>query len=254
MGTLHIVGIGPGAEDLVTPRARRVLEQAQAIVGYTLYVDLVRTWLPDAPFYSSPIGSEEERARRALALATELERVALLGSGDAGVYGLAGLAHELLEDYSAGAGPIPDIEVVPGVTAATAAAALLGAPLGHDFAAISLSDLLTPWQTIVRRLEAAASADFVIALYNPTSRARHPRFLEACSLLLRHRAGSTPIGIVTDASREGQQVLVTVLERLPSAGVGMLSTVIVGNSMTRIAGGRMVTPRGYAISRSTSRP
>jgi precorrin-3B C17-methyltransferase len=245
MPTLSLVGIGPGAEDLVTPRARRALEQAAVIVGYTRYVDLVRAWLPGACFLAYPIGSESERVREALSLAARHEHVALLGSGDAGVYGLAGLAFELRAAMAWGEGGAPEVEVIPGVTAATAAAALLGAPLGHDFAAISLSDLLTPWEVIARRVEAAAAADFVIALYNPASRARRRQLDEARAILLRHRTPETPVGIVTDAARAGERVLLTTLAAMPVEEVGMLSIVIVGNSQTFVDDGRMVTPRGY---------
>lgn len=246
MGTLYIIGLGPGAEDLLAPRARRALEQAQAIVGYERYTELVRRWLPSAPLYAYPIGAEVERAQAALRLAAELDRVALVCSGDAGVYGLAGLVYELRAATPWQHQP-PAVEVIPGITAATAAAALLGAPLGHDFAAVSLSDLLTPWEVIVRRLEAVAAADFVIALYNPTSVARRHRLEEARALLLRHRPPKTPVGIVTNAEREGQQVVVTTLGELPTQAVGMLSIVIVGNSQTRVEDGRLVTPRGYRL-------
>lgn len=246
MGTLYVVGLGPGAEDLLTPRARRALERAQAVVGYERYTELVRRWLPAASLHPSPIGAEVARVRQALRLAAELEHVALVCSGDAGVYGLAGLVYELRASTVWKHGP-PAVEVIPGVTAATAAAALLGAPLGHDFAAVSLSDLLTPWEVIRRRLAAVAAADFVIALYNPASPARQHRLAEACAILLRHRPAGTPVGIVTNAEREGQQVVVTTLDELPTSGVGMLSIVIVGNTQTRVQDGCLVTPRGYRL-------
>lgn len=245
MNTLYVVGIGPGAEDLVTPRARTALEHASVIIGYAGYVDLVRPWLPDARFLPSPIGSETERARQALMLAARGERVALLGSGDAGVYGLAGLAHEVREAIDWAGRTPPRIEVIAGVTAAIAAAALLGAPLGHDFAVVSLSDLLTPWPVIARRLDAVAAADFVVALYNPAGRARRRGLAEAHAILLRHRDPATPTGIVTNASRPGETVLLTRLADLLTHDVGMASVVIVGNAGTRVLDGRMVTPRGY---------
>jgi precorrin-3B C17-methyltransferase len=217
------------------------------IVGYALYVELVRVWLPDACYRVSAIGGEVERTREALLLAADLERVALLGSGDAGVYGLAGLAHELRATLDWGGRTPPAIEVIPGVTAATAAAALLGAPLGHDFAAVSLSDLLTPWDVIARRLEAVAAADFVVALYNPASRSRRQQIEAARSILLRHRAPQTPVGVVTDASRASERIIISTLATMPVDEVGMLSIVIVGNSQTFIHDGRMVTPRGYGL-------
>ena len=245
MGTLYVVGIGPGAEDLLTPRARAALARAEVIVGFSGYLDQVRRWLPAARLQPSAIGAERERAEAVLRLASAHERVALVGSGDAGVYGLAGLAFELRAalDWPA-AGP-PTIEVIPGVTAMLAAAALLGAPLGHDFAAISLSDLLTPWEVIVRRLEAVASADFVVALYNPTSAARRQRFEQAVAILARHRPPGTPVGVVSDGERPGGTVVLTTLATLPQAAVSMLSIVLVGNAATVVLDGRMVTPRGY---------
>jgi precorrin-3B C17-methyltransferase len=247
VGTLSIVGVGPGAEAQITAAARAALESADVIVGYSLYLDLVRAWLPDANFRPSPIGDEAARARDALLLAAEHERVALVGSGDAGVYGLAGLAYELRAAMVWTGRPPPEIEVVPGITAALAAAALLGAPLGHDFAVISLSDLLTPWEVIVRRLRAAAGADFVLALYNPTSTRRGHRFQEALAILRAVRAPETPVGVVANAYREGQRVTVTELASLEAGMVDMLTIVLVGNSQTRVLDGKMVTPRGYGI-------
>lgn len=247
MGTLYVVGIGPGAPDLVTPRAREALERAEIIVGYALYLELVRAWLPGGTFRPSPIGDEVARACEALWLATEHRRVALVGSGDAGVYGLAGLAHELRATLDWGERRPPAIEVIPGITAATAAAALLGAPLGHDFAAVSLSDLLTPWDVIVRRLEAVAVADFVVALYNPASRSRRRQLDEARAIFLRHRPAGTPVGIVTGATRAGERIIMTDLAGLPAHEVGMRSIVIVGNAATFVHEGRMITPRGYPL-------
>jgi len=245
-GTLYIVGIGPGSPDHLTARARLVLESADVIIGYGLYLDLVRTWLPQAQYRPSPIGDEEGRTREALLLTRTHARVALVGSGDAGIYGLAGLAHEVRGALEWGAAGPPPLEVIPGVTAAVAAAALLGAPLGHDFATVSLSDLLTPWETIARRLEAAARADFVLALYNPTSRRRGHRFAEALTIIRRVRDPATPVGIVTNAYRAGQAVVVTDLASVESSPVSMLTVLIVGNSQTTVRDGRLVTPRGYS--------
>lgn len=243
MGTLYVVGIGPGAEEHLTAHARTTLESAEVIVGYSRYLDLVRSWLPGADLRPSPIGDEAARTRAALVLAAERARVALVCSGDAGVYGLAGLAHELRAEMDWGGSHAPAIEVVPGITAATAAAALLGAPLGHDFAVISLSDLLTPWERIVRRLRAAAEADFVLALYNPTSSRRGDRFRQALAILRACRPPQTPTGIVTNAYREGQSVTVTTLSAVEQHPVDMFTTILVGNSQTRVIDGRMVTPR-----------
>lgn len=244
-GTLTIVGIGPGDHDLVTHQAEAVLRSVDEIVGYEGYVDLVRAWLPKATYIASPITFEVERAREAIERALAGRRVALIGSGDAGIYGLASLALETLADRDEISIPV---EVVPGVTAASAAAALLGAPLGHDFAVISLSDLLTPWDTIRRRLEAAATADFVTVLYNPASRRRRWQLHEARNIFLISRDPETPVGHVQAAHRPGQQVSITTLAAFDPDTAGMLSTIIVGNSQSRHWRGRLITPRGYGGS------
>lgn len=245
MGTLYVVGIGPGAEDLVTPRARAALERADVVIGYTLYLDLLRAWLPHARLRPSPIGDEAARTADALRLAAEHDTVALVGSGDAGVYGLAGLAYELRASLDWRGSTAPAIEVIPGVTAATAAAALLGAPLGHDFAAISLSDLLTPWEMIECRVRAAAAADFITALYNPVSKQRNWQLPRVCDIFLEYRSPETPVGIVTDAARPGERITFASLATLPFEQVSMLSIVVIGNTATVKIDGRMVTPRGY---------
>ncbi|HZS00350.1 MAG TPA: precorrin-3B C(17)-methyltransferase [Chloroflexota bacterium] len=241
-GRLFVVGLGPGDPALLTPWARAVLEAAHMVLGYTAYVEQVRAWLPHVVCRPSPIGDERARAREALALAAAGHVVALVSSGDAGVYGMAGVA---LEEWERLPEPRPGLEVVPGVTALLAAAALLGAPLGVDFAAVSLSDLLVPWPTIVRRLEAAAAADFVVALYNPASRGRRAQFGEACAILRRHREDETPVGIVREAFRPGQQVAVVPLGALAAYPVDMLTIVVVGSSQTRRVGDYLLTPRGY---------
>jgi precorrin-3B C17-methyltransferase len=241
-GALYIVGIGPGGYEQVTRRAEAVLRSVDCIVGYESYVDLVRAWLPSATFIASPISHEAERAQEAVERAIGGEKVALIGSGDAGVYGLAGLALEIVADRDAAELPV---EVVPGVTAATAVAALLGAPLGHDFAVISLSDLLTPWEVIRKRIEAAAAADFVTVLYNPASRRRRKQLHEAIEVFRRNRNPETPVGHVESAYRGGQRVGICTLATFESDSAGMLSTIVIGNSETREWRGRMITPRGY---------
>ncbi|GAB6082894.1 cobyric acid synthase [Desulfuromonas carbonis] len=241
-GKLYVVGIGPGAADHLTPAAREAILESAAVVGYQTYLELIPELLVGKEVVSSGMMKEVERCRAALRLAAAGQVVALVSSGDAGIYGMAGLALELQPQQA------PDVVViiVPGVSAVQAAAARLGAPLMHDFAVISLSDLLTPWPLIRRRLEAAAAADFVVALYNPRSRGRTTQLGEAAQILLRHRPGTTPVGIVRNACREGESVVVTDLAGLPDAEVDMLSLVIVGNSQTVVdAAGRMVTPRGY---------
>ncbi|HLZ72427.1 MAG TPA: precorrin-3B C(17)-methyltransferase [Dehalococcoidia bacterium] len=244
-GALFIVGTGPGHPDLLTRQAERCLRAADAIVGYRLYLELLRPLLPAATFHPGELSEERARAALAIDLALAGRRVALVGSGDAGVYGLAGLALELLEER--GAHELP-VEVVPGVTAALSAAALLGAPLGHDFCAISLSDLLTPWEAIQARLEAAAQADFVTVLYNPASARRRRQLEAALAVFLRHRPAGTPVGMVRNAYREQQSVILTSLTELPIARVDMLTTVVIGNSATRAWNGRLITPRGYRLA------
>jgi precorrin-3B C17-methyltransferase len=243
VGRVLVVGLGPGDPALLTGQARAVLEAADIVVGYEAYVTQVRAWRPHGDYRASPIGQERERARTAVALAAAGRTVALVSSGDAGVYGMASLALEELERWD-GCSP-PGLEVVPGVTALLAAGALLGAPLGMDFAAVSLSDLLVPWPTIARRLDAAAAADFVLALYNPASRERRWQLGEACGILARHRAEDTPVGLVREAYRPGQEVAVVPLSALATQAVDMLTIAIVGNSQTRRVGDRLLTPRGY---------
>jgi cobalt-precorrin 5A hydrolase/precorrin-3B C17-methyltransferase len=248
-GHLAVVGLGPGDPRHRTPAAAAAVSGADLVIGYGPYVDQAADLLtPAHEVVRSPIGDEEGRVARALAEAEAGRRVALVCSGDAGVYALASLVGESAGLDSTGLanpadGTDADIEVVPGVTAALAAASLLGAPLGHDHAAISLSDLLTPWEDIERRLEAAAAADFVVTLYNPRSRGRPHHLARARALFLAHRPANTPVGVVTDAYRPGQRVAVTTLEALDPETVGMTTVVIVGASTTRATSGGMVTPR-----------
>ena len=238
---LYVVGIGPGGAEHITPAASAAIAASQVVVGYATYLDLIPELLTGKEVVSSGMMKEVERCRQALELATSGQTVALVSSGDAGVYGMAGLVLELAGESS------PEIEIVPGVSAVQAAAARLGAPLMHDFAVVSLSDLLTPWELIRRRLLAAAAADFVIALYNPRSKGRVTQLEQARQILLRHRSPQTPVGIVRNACRSGESVVVTDLAGLADQAVDMLSLVIIGNSSTRIdSRGRMLTPRGYA--------
>jgi cobalt-precorrin 5A hydrolase / cobalt-factor III methyltransferase / precorrin-3B C17-methyltransferase len=238
-GRLTIVGLGPGAADLRTPRATEALRRAAYVVGLDQYVDQIRHLLrPGTTVVESGLGAEEERAGTAVRLATQGNAVALIGSGDAGVYAMASPALQL-------AGADVDVAAVPGVTAALAAAALLGAPLGHDHAYLSLSDLHTPWPVIVSRLHACAQADLVLCLYNPRSAKRTAQFEEAVSILAGYRDPETPVGIVRDASRPGERVILTTLDRLRKEEVDMRSVVLVGSSRTTVRDGRMVTPREY---------
>jgi cobalt-precorrin 5A hydrolase/precorrin-3B C17-methyltransferase len=238
-GRLAVVGLGPGARDLVTPRAVAELRRASVVVGLDQYVAQIRDLLrPGTRVLESGLGAEEERARTAVAQARAGHAVALIGSGDAGVYAMASPAlAEAADDI--------DVIGVPGVTAALAAAALLGAPLGHDHVSISLSDLHTPWDVIEKRVRAAAVSDLVVTFYNPRSRGRDWQLPEALSILAEHRAPATPVGVVHAASRPDERVTVTTLAALDVGTVDMVTVVTVGNTATRTVAGRMVTPRGY---------
>ncbi|MDP8938504.1 MAG: precorrin-3B C(17)-methyltransferase, partial [Actinomycetota bacterium] len=241
-GRLSVVGLGPGAAAHRTAEAEGAVRRADVVIGYGAYVDQCRDLLtPAQEVVRSPIGDEVVRAKQALAEAAAGRTVALVCSGDAGVYAMASIALELGGDEAPGL----DVEVVPGVPAAVAAAALLGAPLGHDHAVVSLSDLLTPWSVIEGRLRAAAAADVAVALYNPRSAGRTWQLDAARTICLEHRRASTPVGVVTDAARPGQTVTLTTLGALDPILVGMTTCVIVGSSSTRVVDGRMVTPRGY---------
>lgn len=243
-GRLALVGLGPGARDLLTPRAARALASAAIVLGYRGYLERVRDLLrPGTEVRCSELGAEEDRARTAVDLAVRGHAVALVSGGDPGVYAMASPALEALVR----SGARVDVEVVPGVTAAHAAAAVLGSPLGHDHAVVSLSDLLTPWPLIEARVSALAAADFVVALYNPRSRGRTWQLGRALELIAAHRDPQTPAGVVVDAARETQQARVTTLRELRAAHaeVGMNAIVVVGSSRTRADSGFMITPRGY---------
>ncbi|MCL3993369.1 precorrin-3B C(17)-methyltransferase [Streptomyces lavenduligriseus] len=247
-GRLAVVGLGPGARDLLTPRAAAELRRASVVVGLDQYVDQIRDLLrPGTRVLESGLGAEEERARTAVAQARAGHAVALIGSGDAGVYAMASPALAEASD---------DIDVVgvPGVTAALAAGAILGAPLGHDHVSISLSDLHTPWEVIERRVRAAAEADLVVTFYNPRSRGRDWQLPKALAILAGHREPATPVGVVRNASRPDESSRVTTLAALDPASVDMMTVVTVGNTATRIVAGRMVTPRGYRWQASREEP
>ena len=244
---LYAVGIGPGDYSHMTLEAVRVLEHCDVIVGYTVYVDLVREHFPGKEFLTTPMRREEERCRLAFEEAERGKAVAMICSGDAGLDGMAGLLLELGREY-----PDTEVEVIPGVTAALSGAAVLGAPLIHDFAVISLSDLLTPWELIEKRLRLAAEGDFAICIYNPSSRKRRDYLERACRILLEHRSPDTVCGLVRNIGREGQSFQVVTLEALKDTETDMFTTVFVGNSATREQGGRMVTPRGYRSERESA--
>ena len=240
MGKLYIVGLGPGGALDTTPRAETALRESQVIIGYTRYIDLIRDRFPGKEFIGSAMTTEVYRCHVAEGRVRMGQTVAMVCSGDAGVYGMAGLLLQICAPY-----PQMEIEIIPGVTAATAGAALLGAPLTNDFAVISLSDALTPWETIERRLRAAAAGDFVICLYNPASSKRPHTLEKALSILAETLPQKTPCGLARKVSREGEASCVCTMEELPGQRVDMFTTVYIGNSQTQIINGRLVTPRGY---------
>ena len=245
-GKIMLVGLGPGSHEHLTARARAAIAEADTVIGYVTYIRLVADLLEGKEVIKKSMTEELDRAIESLDRARQGKKVALISSGDAGVYGMAGPTFEVL--FQAGWTPDSDIEVeiIPGASALNTCAALVGAPLTHDFCAISLSDLLTPWPTIARRLEAVASSDFVVALYNPKSGRRTRQIVEARRLFLRHRRPDTPVAIVKSAYRPKQRIEFTTLENMTDYDIGMLSTVLIGNSNTFVKHGLMVTPRGYA--------
>lgn len=240
LSKIYVVGIGPGQYEQMTMRAADALRACDTIVGYTVYVELVREHFADKEFLTTPMRKEAERCRLAFEEAKKGKNVAMICSGDAGVYGMSGLMLEIGTDF-----PEIEVEVIPGVTAATGGAAVLGAPLIHDFALISLSDLLTPWEKIEKRLLLASEADFVICLYNPSSKKRADYLQKACDLMLHYKAPETVCGIVSNIGRDGEACRVLPLSELRDTQVDMFTTVFVGNSQTKEIDGRMVTPRGY---------
>lgn len=239
MNKLYVIGIGPGAPDQMTRRAMDVLAGVDVIAGYGVYVDLVKPLFPEKEYLVTPMRKEVDRCRMAIDAAREGRTVAMISSGDAGVYGMAGLCLELAAETDV------DVEVIPGVTAALSGGAVLGAPLTHDFAVISLSDLLTPWDKIEKRLELAGEADLCIALYNPSSHRRSDYLQKACDILLRHVKPETVCGAVRNIGREGESYEVMSLAELREYKADMFTTVFIGNSQTMEVNGRMVTPRGY---------
>jgi len=245
-GILYVVGIGPGAEAHATPAALRAISEAELVVGYTTYIKLVRHLLEGKEIVRTGMTEEISRARVAIERARDGSTVALISSGDPGVYGMAGLVFQVLRDLGWKRGESPELRIIPGVTALNSCASIVGAPLVHDFCAISLSDLLTPWQIIERRIEAAASADFVIGLYNPASGRRTKQIVAAQSIIRRYRAGETPVALIKSAYRKLQHAVLTDLNHLLDYEIGMLTTVLVGSSNTYLFEGYMVTPRGYS--------
>ncbi len=240
MKQLYVVGIGPGCYEKMTGEAVDILNMCEVIAGYTVYVDLVREYFKDKEYIVTPMKAEKERCRLAYESADKGKTTAMVCSGDASVYGMAGIILELGEDY-----PEVEVHIIPGITAALSGSSILGAPVGHDFAIISLSDLLTPWNKICLRLKCAAEADFVISLYNPSSKKRADYLRKACDIILEYQKGNTICGYVRNIGRQGQEYKVLTLEELKEESVDMFTTVFIGNSQTRLINGHMVTPRGY---------
>lgn len=244
-GSLSIVGIGPGSAPHMSPAALEAIGSADVVVGYITYIKLVRHLTEGKEIIRTGMTEEIGRARAAVERARDGARVAIISSGDAGVYGMAGLVFQVLQELGWKRGDSPALAIVPGMTALNSCASLVGAPLGHDFCAISLSDLLTPWSVIAKRLEAAAAADFVIGLYNPASGRRTKQIVLAHEIIARHRPGTTPVALVKSAYRKLEEKVMTDLDHFLDFEIGMLTTVLVGSTNTFMFEGYMVTPRGY---------
>lgn len=240
MTKVYAVGLGPGGKEMMTEEAICAIEKSDVICGYTVYVDLITSMFPEKETFTTPMKKEIDRCKWALETAQSGKTVAMVCSGDSGVYGMAGLLLQLLHSYKD-----VEVEVVPGITAAVSGAAVLGAPVGHDFCVISLSDLLTPWDLIVKRLELAAEGDFITCLYNPRSKKRIEHLTTACNIMLKHRSEDTVCGWVKNIGREGEEYRICTLKELDNEPIDMFTTVFIGSSQTKLVDGKMVTPRGY---------
>lgn len=242
MKRLYAIGMGPGAYEKMTEEAIEILNACDVIAGYTVYVELIQEYFPDKEFITTGMRQEEERCRLAYIKAQEGKTTAMICSGDSGVYGMASIILELWKDYED-----VEVEIIPGVTAAISGGALLGAPLGHDFSVISLSDLLTPWEIICLRLKCAAVSNMVICLYNPSSRKRPDYLRKACDILLKEKQENTVCGYVKNVGRKGETYKILSLKELATEQVDMFTTVFIGNTHTKVINGKMVTPRGYQL-------
>ena len=240
MTKVYAVGLGPGGKEMMTEEAICAIEKSDVICGYTVYADLITSMFPEKETFTTPMKKEIDRCKWALETAQSGKTVAMVCSGDSGVYGMAGLLLQLLHSYKD-----VEVEVVPGITAAISGAAVLGAPVGHDFCVISLSDLLTPWDLIVKRLELAAEGDFITCLYNPRSKKRIEHLTTACNIMLKHRSEDTVCGWVKNIGREGEEYRICTLKELDNEPIDMFTTVFIGSSQTKLVDGKMVTPRGY---------
>lgn len=244
MSKLYVVGFGPGGYEHMTVKAVNVINSVDVVTGYTTYIEMLKAYFPEKNYLSTPMRKEVERCRLAVEKTMEGNDVAMVSSGDSGIYGMAGIVLQIVEEMHADI----KVEVVPGVTAASAAAAVLGAPLMHDLTIISLSDLMTPLEQIMKRVECAAMGDFVVCLYNPKSKKRTDYIYQAADIMMKYQKPETPVGIVRNACRDGQTMTLTTLGTIREAEIDMFSIVIVGNSQTYIKEGKMITPRGYTVS------
>ena len=245
-GRIAVVGMGPGMESMMTQQALQTLDAADVIVGYTVYLELLGERFRCKELLSTPMKQETERCRLAFTEAAKGKSVAMICSGDAGIYGMASLMFEIKEELGPKAADV-DIAVIPGITAASSGAAVLGAPLNHDFCVISLSDLLTPWELIEKRLRAAAAGDFAVAIYNPSSKKRHDYLRKACDILLETAEPERPCGYVRSIGRDGEEYHTCTLAELRETETDMFTTVFIGNSQSRVIDGRLITPRGYKL-------
>ena len=235
------MGFGSGGYEHMTAKAIDVIKNADIITGYTTYVEMLKKFFPDKEYVATPMTKEMDRCRMAIDLAAEGKTVAMVSSGDSGIYGMAGILLEIANEKQSDV----EIETVPGVTAASAAASVLGAPLMHDFAVISLSDLMTPFDRIMKRVDCAGAGDFIVCLYNPKSKKRVDYVEKAADILMKYRSADTPVGVVRHAGREEESSFLTTLGEIKDAPIDMFSIVIIGNSNTYVKDGKMITPRGY---------
>ena len=239
MGKLYVIGIGPGGLEHMTLRAKEAIEESNIVVGYNKYIDMIKPLVEDKELFSTGMRGEEARCRKALELSRENNTVALISTGDSGIYGMAGLILQMQEDEN--------VEIIPGVTASSAAGSVIGAPLMHDNCNISLSDLMTPYDLIKKRVRNAADADMIISLYNPRSKGRPHYLREVIEIIKEYRELNTPVAVVRHALRDGQEFRMFTLENFDEEVVDMFSIVIVGNSQSFIKGGKFITPRGYDV-------
>lgn len=242
-GKLYVVGFGPGSKGDMTFRAASVIESADIVTGFTTYVEILREFFPDKNYKATGMMKEVDRCRSAIEDAMSGMTVAVVSSGDSGIYGMAGIIYQLADEMCADI----DIETVPGITAASSSASILGAPMMHDTALISLSDLMTPIDLIMKRVDCAGVGDMVVCLYNPKSKGRREYLAQAADILMEYRSAKTPVGIVRNAGRKEESVTITELGGLCKADVDMFCTVVIGNSQTYVSKGRMITPRGYRV-------